>query len=80
MRLDFTETYLVNQFLTKANKRAFINNLKRLLKQADLDDELRNSINKLVDKFETLSENQVRIIYEDKVAGKITTLPQYVIE
>lgn len=80
VRFSFNESCMINSLLGRPDKRAFINKLKGLLKDEEMDKEIRDSVESLIEKFEKLSENQVRKIYEDRVAGNITILPQYTIK
>lgn len=76
MIFNVNESLLINQLMEKSSKEEFLNILSEVEENTD-DSILVNDIHSLYEKINTLSSDDVRKIYEDRIQNKISIYPQY---
>lgn len=76
MRFSFEEIYLLKAALDNSSKTELLDKLAGF-KAITKDEELWATVDGLQRKIEKLSDSQIRKMYEDKMEGKLNTMPQY---
>lgn len=76
MLLDFNETCILNETLTTNDRDAYFEQLEALRKNTPRE-ELRNSIDSLIEKLSCLTDESFQQVVNDRNAQKIFTYPPY---